>query len=126
MLSKRIKAEHRSGTVLIDIAVKAPSAAEATKTATVLYTELSAMVRSLESVPGALVPRAELVQVNPPGPPVREVAWGVPIPVVLLFAALIGLTLGVAGAVIRWIFRDDIHPRPVEELESGKQTEAPL
>lgn len=126
VLSKRIKAENRTGTVLIDIAVEAPSAAEAAKTATVLYSELSAMVRALESVPGALVPRAELVQVNPPGPPVRVVAWGVSIPVVLACAALIGLTLGAAGAVIRGIFQDDIDLRPVEQPGSGIREKAPL
>jgi capsular polysaccharide biosynthesis protein len=126
VLSKHIKAEARTGTVLIDIAVEAPSAAEATRTATALYSELSAMVRSLESVPGALVPRAELVQVNPPGPPVRVVAWGLPIPAVLAGAALIGLTLGAAGAVIRRIFHDDIDLLRVEQPGSAGQEKAPL
>ena len=126
MLSKHVKAKARTGTVLIDIAVDAPSAAEAARTATVLYSELSAMVRSLESVPGALVPRAELVQVNPPGPPVRVVAWGLPIPAVLAGAALIGLTLGAAGAVIRGIFHDDIELQRVEQPGSTGQEKAPL
>lgn len=126
VLSKRIKAHARPGTVLIDIAVEAPSAAEAARAATVLYSELSAMVRSLESVPGVLVPRAELVQVNPPGPPVRVVAWGLPIPAVLAGAALIGLTLGAAGAVIRGIFHDDIDLLPVEQPGSAGQERAPL
>lgn len=126
VLSKRIKAHARPGTVLIDIAVEAPSAAEAARAATVLYSELSAMVRSLESVPGVLVPRTELVQVNPPGPPVRVVAWGLPIPAVLAGAALIGLTLGAAGAVIRGIFHDDIDLLPVEQPGSAGQERAPL
>ena len=126
VLSKHIKAKARTGTVLIDIAVEAPSAAKAARTATALYSELSAMVRSLESVPGVLVPRAELVQVNPPGPPVRVVAWGLPIPAVLAGAALIGLTLGAAGAVIRGIFHDDIDLLPVEQPGSAGQERAPL
>jgi capsular polysaccharide biosynthesis protein len=126
VLSKRIKAEARTGTVLIDIAVEAPSAAEAARTATVLFSDLSAMVRSLESVPGALVPRAELVQVNPPGPPVRVVAWGLSIPIVLAGATLIGLTLGAAGAVVRGIFHDGIDLLRVEQLGPAGQEKAPL
>lgn len=100
-LSQRIMAKNRPGTVLVDISVGAPSAAEATQTAGVIYSELAAMVRSLESVPGSLVPRAELIQVNPPGPPVRTWPWKAPIPAMLLFAAIIGSTLGGAAAVLR-------------------------
>lgn len=103
-LSERIKADNPQGTALIDIAVDAPSAAEATRTATVLLSEQAAMVRSLESVPGALVPRAELITVNPPGPAVRVAAWGAPIPVVLLTATLVGLALGAIAAVMRSTF----------------------
>jgi capsular polysaccharide biosynthesis protein len=103
-LSERINASNPRGTALIDIAVSAPTAAEAQRTATVLLSEYAATVRTLESVPGSLVPRAELVVVDPPGPPVRVVAWGAPIPAVLLGAALIGLVLGSAGAVLRSIF----------------------
>jgi hypothetical protein len=87
----------------MDIAVNAPSAEEAQRTATVLLSELTTTVRSLESVPGLLVPRAELVVVDPPGRPVRIVAWGAPIPLVLVGAALIGLVLGSLGAVLRSI-----------------------
>jgi capsular polysaccharide biosynthesis protein len=124
-LAKRITAENRRGTVLIDIAVRAPSPAEATQTATVLFSELAATVHSLESVPGALVPRAELVQVNPPGPPRREVAGGASIPLILLLAGFIGLTLGAVGAVMRSIFSGDASPHPVEESEFDTQTKAP-
>ena len=103
-LAERVTASNPSGTALIEIAVSAPTAAEAQRTATVLLSEYAATVRALESVPGSLVPRAELVVVDPPGPPVRVVAHGVPIPAVLLGSALIGLVIGSAGAVLRSIF----------------------
>jgi len=104
VLSERIQATNPRGTVLIHIAVSAPSAAEARRTATVLLSEYASTVRTLESVPGSLVPRAELVVIDPPGRPVRVVAWGVPIPVFLLCSALIGLVLGSTGVVLRSIF----------------------
>jgi capsular polysaccharide biosynthesis protein len=103
-LSSRVKAANRPGTALIDIAVSAPSAAEARQTAEVMLPEYSATVRMLESVPGSLVPRAELVTVDPPREAVRVVAWGVPVPLVLAAATLIGLVLGSLGAVIRSVF----------------------
>ena len=82
----------------------APSAREAQRTATVLLSEYAATVRALESVPGSLVPRAELVVVDAPGPAARVTVWGTSIPVVLLCAALIGLVLGSTAAVLRSIF----------------------
>ena len=109
VLSQRIQATHLGGTALIDIAVSAPSAAEAQRTATVLLSEYATTVRSLESVPGSLVPRAELVVVDPPGRPVRTVAWGAPIPLVLLGATLIGLLLGSLWAVLRSIIKRPVH-----------------
>jgi capsular polysaccharide biosynthesis protein len=112
VLSERIQATNPRGTVLIHIAVSAPTAAEAQRTATVLLSEFAATVRTLEMVPGSLVPRAELVVVDPPGRPIRVVAWGVPIPVFLLCSALIGLVLGSTGAVLRSIFE---RPAPVSD-----------
>jgi capsular polysaccharide biosynthesis protein len=103
-LSQRITAANPPGTALINITVGAPSAAEAQRTANVFLSEYEATVRALESVPGSLVPRAELVVVDPPSQPVRVVAWGAPIPVVLLGTALIGLVLGAAAAVLRSVF----------------------
>ncbi|MDH6196216.1 capsular polysaccharide biosynthesis protein [Mycobacterium frederiksbergense] len=100
-LSGRIKATHPPGTALIDISVSAPSAAEAQRTATAFLSEYAAMVHTLESVPGSLVPRAELVIVDPPGQPTRLIAWGAPVPAVLLGAALIGLVSGATAAVVR-------------------------
>lgn len=111
ILSQRIQATHLPGTALIDIAVSAPSAAEAQRTATVLLSEYATTVRTLESVPGSLVPRAELVVVDPPGRPARIVAWGAPIPVVLLGATLIGLVFGSLAAVLRWIIKPSAHGR---------------
>jgi capsular polysaccharide biosynthesis protein len=104
VLSERIHATNPKGTALIDIAVSAPSGAEAQRTATVLLSEYATTVHMLEAVPGSVVPRAELVVVDPPGRPVRVVAWDVPIPVFLLCGALIGLVLGSTGAVLRSIF----------------------
>jgi len=122
-LSQRITGNNPPGTALIDIAVSAPSAAEAQHTATVLLSEYATTVRTLESVPGSLVPRAELVVVDPPGRPVRVVAWGASIPIVLLCAALIGLVLGATGAVLRSIFdrpvRDQDHAARIAEPPVG-------
>jgi capsular polysaccharide biosynthesis protein len=120
VLSERIQATNPRGTVLIHIAVSAPTAAEAQRAATVLLSEYAATVRTLESVPGSLVPRAELVVVDPPGPPVRVVARGVPVPVFLLCAALIGLVLGSTGAVLRSIFE-----RPARAPDAATHIEQP-
>ena len=67
VLSERIDASPRQGTALIDVSVDAASAAESRRTATVFLAEYAATVRTLESVPGSLVPRAELVVVDRPG-----------------------------------------------------------
>lgn len=64
-LSKRIRGSHRPGTALIDITLSAPSAADAQRQAAVLLSEFAATVRSMESVPGSVVPRAEIVVVDP-------------------------------------------------------------
>jgi len=120
-LGRRIQAAHEGGTALMDVVVSAPSAAEAQRIATVLLTELSTTVGSLESVPGSLVPRAELVVVDPPSQPVRIVAWGVPIAAVLLGATLIGLLLGALGAVLR-----SLREQPSkEEPNQGESAAAP-
>jgi capsular polysaccharide biosynthesis protein len=103
-LSGRVNAANRPGTALIDVAVSAPAADEARQTASVLLSEFSATVRTLESVPGSLVPRAELVVVDPPGRPVRVVAWGAPVLAVVGGATVIGLVLGALGAVLRSTF----------------------
>lgn len=119
VLSKRITAHPRPGTALIDIAVSAPSSDEAERTATVFLSEYAARVHDLESVPGALVPRSELVVVDPPGTPRRVVAWGVPIPVVALSAALIGLVLGATAAVLRSIFDQSVRdPRDAARISA--------
>lgn len=116
VLAKRITAANPRGTALIDISVSAPTPTEAQRTATVLLSEYAATVRTLESVPGSLVPRAELVVVDPPGQPVRVTAWGASIPIVLLCAALIGLALGATLAVLRSIFE---RPAPSSDRSDG-------
>ncbi len=103
-LSSRIHATNPTGTALIDFVVSAPSAGEAQRIATVFLDEYSTTVRGLEAVPGSLVPRADLVVVNPPSSPVRTVAGGLPIAYLLLGAALIGLVVGALGAVTWSIF----------------------
>jgi capsular polysaccharide biosynthesis protein len=115
-LSERITAASPRGTALINITVSAPTAGEAQRTATVLLSEYAATVRTLESIPGSLVPRAELVVVDPPGQPVRVAAWGASIPIVLLCAALIGLVLGATVAVLRSIVGC---PAPSSDLSEG-------
>jgi capsular polysaccharide biosynthesis protein len=118
-LSARIKAANPTGTALINIAVDAPSAADAQRTANVFLSEYETTVRALESVPGSLVPRAELVVVDPPSQPARVVAWGLPIPLVLLGAALIGLILGATAAVLRSIFDGSARGRANAEEITG-------
>jgi capsular polysaccharide biosynthesis protein len=102
-LSRRIVATNPAGTAIIEVTVSAPSPTEAQRTASVVVSEFSATVRSLESVPGSLVPRADLVVVDRPGPPSRVVAWGVPVASVLLLATLVGAVLGALGAVLRTV-----------------------
>lgn len=99
--STLVSAAGRPGTALIDLAVSAPSAADATRAATVLTAELGTTVRGLEVVPGSLVPRAELVVVDPPTPATRVLAAGLPVAPVLGATALLGAILGAVGAVVR-------------------------
>ncbi|AKS32314.1 YveK family protein [Mycolicibacterium goodii] len=106
-LSSRIDAENVSGTALITVSVGAPSAAEAQQTATMFLSEYAATVRMLESVPGSLVPRAELVVVDPPGRPTRMVAWGIPLALLLFGVALVGLFAGATAAVVRSALHTD-------------------
>jgi capsular polysaccharide biosynthesis protein len=119
VLAQRIQATHEGGTALMDVAVSAPSAAEAQRTATVLLNELSTTVRSLESVPGALVPRAELVVVDPPSQPVRILAWGVPIWIVLPGGTLLGLVLGAVGAVLRSLTEHPLSDQDPDQAASA-------
>ncbi|GAA2539131.1 YveK family protein [Mycolicibacterium diernhoferi] len=100
-LSARITGKNPPGTALIALSVGARSGTQAHQLATVFLSEYAEMVRSLESVPGLLVPRAELVVVDPPGLPTRMVSWGLPLLVVLSGAVLIGLVSGAGAAVIR-------------------------
>ncbi|ULN34671.1 YveK family protein [Mycolicibacterium smegmatis] len=106
-LSSRVEAETVPGTALISVSVRAPSAAEAQQTATMFLSEYAVTVRVLESVPGSLVPRADLVVVDPPGRPTRMVAWGIPLPLVLIGSAVVGLVVGATAAVIRSTFSAD-------------------
>lgn len=115
-LSSRIDAENISGTALITVSVGAPSAAEAQQTATMFLSEYAATVRMLESVPGSLVPRAELVVVDPPVRPTRMVAWGIPLALLLFGVALAGLFAGAIAAVVGSALRTDTQ---VEAERSG-------
>ncbi|GAA3414786.1 hypothetical protein GCM10022140_04400 [Rhodococcus aetherivorans] len=116
-LAGRITAENTAGTVLIEVGVGAPTAAEAQQTATVYLSEYAATVKALETVAGSVVPRAELVVVDPPGRPTRADAWGAPIPVVLLGAGLVGVVLGALGAVLRSVFDRTVRdPRDVARM----------
>lgn len=103
-LAERTTATNRPGTVLIDVAVDAPTAGEAQRTLTVFLPEYAAAVHALETVTGSVVPRAELVVVNQPSLPTRVSFWGAPPLAVLLGAGLVGMLLGATGAVLRSIF----------------------
>ncbi|WP_420749509.1 hypothetical protein [Rhodococcus sp. O3] len=104
VLSRRVAANNPPGTALIEFEFGAPSPGEADRIATVLLSELAATVRTLESVPGSLVPRAELVVVDTPAPAARVVVLGATVPVTLLAATLAGLVLGATAAVLRSLF----------------------
>ena len=103
-LSRRIVATNPANTALIEIDVSGPSPAEAQRTATVLLEEFGRLVRDLEAVPGSLVPRAELVTVNPPTAPVRVTPWATPVWAAMLGTLLFGLLLGASAAVVRAIY----------------------
>lgn len=103
-LAARVEANNPPGTALIDIAVSAPNGPEAQRTAKVLLAEQAATVRALEAVPGSMVPRAELVTIDPPGRPERVAAWGVPVSLMLVGATLIGLVIGATAAVLHSLF----------------------
>lgn len=99
-LASGVQGSARPGTALIDVTVRTTGDADARQAATVYARELAAEVAEIESVPGALVPRAELVTVDEPTPPRRVVADGLPLFAVIGAAAILGAMLGVAGAVL--------------------------
>lgn len=98
--AERVEAHHLVGTALLELRVTGRSADEARRTAEALITELTAEVRSLESVPGNLNPRAELVVVDPPSRPVRVVTWGMPVYPFVVFPLFAGAALGALGALL--------------------------
>jgi capsular polysaccharide biosynthesis protein len=101
--ARRVEARHIGGTALLQIKVGAASPDEARRATQALITELNAEVRTLEAVPGSLLPRAELVVVDPPSPPTRIVAWGAPLYPFVLGPVFLGAFLGALAAVIRAI-----------------------
>jgi hypothetical protein len=76
-------------------------------------------------VPGALVPRAELVVVDPPSRPVRILAWGVPIWLVLPGVALIGLVLGALAVVLRSLNEHPMSDQVNEDNTSATELLSP-
>lgn len=100
-LARRVQAHHIGRTTLFQVRVSAPSADEARRTAEVLLHELSVDAQTLEAVPGGLLPRAELVVVDPPSSPKRVFALGAPVYLVVIAAMIVGAFLGALGAAIR-------------------------
>ena len=90
----RVTARHLGGTALLQIAVGAASPDEARRAAQALLTELNAEVRTLEAVPGSLIPRAELIVVDPPSRPSRVIAGGAPLYPFVIGPVFIGAFLG--------------------------------
>ncbi|MGW5072980.1 hypothetical protein [Rhodococcus sp. NPDC004095] len=101
--ASRVTATTRPGTVLIDVTVAASTARDANVAAAAFAGEFAATVKSLESVPGSILPRAELVVVDPPGRPTRVTVWGPPPSYLLIGALLAGALLGASAAVLRSI-----------------------
>lgn len=104
-LAARVTAQHLPGTALIEMSVEAPSSAESRRTAEVLLSEFVSTVRSLESIPGSLIPRAELVVVDPPGTPVRVAPWGTRLYLGLVGAVLLGVFAGALTAVLESLIK---------------------
>lgn len=100
-LARRVQARHVGGTALLQIGVGAASPDEARRATEALLTELNTEVRTLEAVPGSLIPRAELVVVDPASPPTRIFAWGAPLYPFVFGPVFLGAFLGALAAVIR-------------------------
>jgi capsular polysaccharide biosynthesis protein len=103
-LSKRIHAKAYPGTALISLAVDGASPADAQRIANVVLSEWQASVLAVESVPGGVVPRAELAVIDSPDRSVRLVVWGVPFDRALIAVIVLGAVLGATCAVLREIF----------------------
>jgi capsular polysaccharide biosynthesis protein len=103
-LSKRIHAKAYPGAALISLTVDGSSPADAQRIGNVVLSEWQASVLAVESVPGGVVPRAELVVVDRPDRAVRIVLWGVPFDRALLALIVLGAVLGATAAVLREIF----------------------
>lgn len=115
-LAQRVQARHLAGTALLQIRVSAPSPDEARRTAQALITELSTEVSNLEAVPGSVMPRAELVVVDPPSSPTRTFAWGAPLYPFVIGPLFLGAFLGALAAVIRtWRFPLSDSPAMINE-----------
>lgn len=114
-LARRVQAHHIGRTALFQVKVSAPSADEAKRTAEVLLHELSVDAATLEAVPGGLLPRAELVVVDPPTRPTRLFALGAPVSLVLVAATIGGVFFGALGAVVG--SRRFEAPEPTTKLE---------
>ena len=97
----RVQSRHIGGTALLQIGAGAASPEEARRATEALLTELNTEVRTLEAVPGSLIPRAELVVVDPPSRPTRIFAWGAPLYPFVLGPIFLGAFLGALAAVIR-------------------------
>lgn len=106
-LARRVQAHHIGRTTMFQVKVSAPSADEARRTTDVLLNELSVDATALETVPGGLLPRAELVVVDPPSPPTRVLALRAPLYLVVITAIVAGAFLGALAAVIRSRATDD-------------------
>lgn len=119
-LADGISATNPADTALIDVTVSGPTPGDAQRTATILLDQFASLVADLESVPGSLVPRAELVVVNRPDAAVRIVAWGLPVPAVLAGAALVGFVL--AGLCV--VVADAATSRPASSVtRAGRRSE---
>lgn len=98
--AERVEARHLGGTALLELRVTGPSADETRRTADALINELIAEVRSLESVPGNLNPRAELIVVDSPSQPTRVLPWGPPVYPLVVLPLFVGAALGALAAVL--------------------------
>lgn len=105
-LAARVSGTARNGPALMDVTVTAPDRTDARRIAAVLLEEYAETVRTLESVPGSLVPKADLVVVDPPGTPERLVAGRFPLLYVWAAAIVVGLVGGACAAVLVSVLRD--------------------
>ena len=115
VLSANTTAVPVPGTVLIQLVTLADSPADAQNINQAYLDEYIAEINSLESIPGALTPRAELLVIEPPT--ASDLPGGFPPTLILGAATAAGLIVGAAVAVLSALADSKIR-RPEDAAEA--------